>query len=29
VLLEIIKENPLHYPPDYEFLKGDMKGLHA
>lgn len=26
-LLEIIKENPLQYPPDYEFLKGDMKGL--
>ncbi len=27
VLLDIIKENPLQYPPDYEFLKGDMKGL--
>lgn len=26
-LLEIIKENPLQYPPDYELLKGDMKGL--
>lgn len=26
-LLEIIKENPLQYPPDYEFLKGDIKGL--
>jgi Txe/YoeB family toxin of toxin-antitoxin system len=26
-LLEIIQENPLQYPPDYEFLKGDMKGL--
>jgi toxin YoeB len=26
-LLEIIKENPLQYPPDYEYLKGDMKGL--
>jgi Txe/YoeB family toxin of toxin-antitoxin system len=26
-LLDIIKENPLQYPPDYEFLKGDMKGL--
>jgi Txe/YoeB family toxin of toxin-antitoxin system len=26
-LLEIIKENPLQYPPEYEFLKGDMKGL--
>ncbi|MDM8567156.1 Txe/YoeB family addiction module toxin [Candidatus Halobeggiatoa sp. HSG11] len=26
-LLEIIKINPLQYPPDYEFLKGDMQGL--
>ena len=26
-LLEIIKENPLQYPPEYEFLKGDMQGL--
>lgn len=26
-LLKIIKENPLQYPPEYEFLKGDMKGL--
>ena len=26
-LLEIIKENPFQYPPEYEFLKGDMKGL--
>ena len=26
-LLEIIKVNPLQYPPEYEFLKGDMKGL--
>lgn len=26
-LLEVIKNNPLQYPPEYEFLKGDMKGL--
>jgi len=26
-LLEIIKNNPLQYPPEYEYLKGDMKGL--
>jgi Txe/YoeB family toxin of toxin-antitoxin system len=26
-LLEIIKKNPFQYPPEYEFLKGDMKGL--
>jgi Txe/YoeB family toxin of toxin-antitoxin system len=26
-LLEIIKFNPLQYPPDNEFLKGDMQGL--
>jgi Txe/YoeB family toxin of toxin-antitoxin system len=26
-LLKIIKENPFQYPPEYEFLKGDMKGL--
>ncbi|RKZ50953.1 MAG: Txe/YoeB family addiction module toxin [Candidatus Parabeggiatoa sp. nov. 3] len=26
-LLEIIKFNPLQYPPEYEFLKGDMQGL--
>lgn len=26
-LLEIIQKNPLQYPPDYEYLKGDMKGL--
>jgi toxin YoeB len=25
--LEIIKENPFQYPPEYEFLKGDMQGL--
>jgi len=26
-LLKIIQANPLQYPPDYEFLKGDMKAL--
>ena len=26
-LLKIIQENPLQYPPDFEYLKGDMKGL--
>jgi Txe/YoeB family toxin of toxin-antitoxin system len=26
-LLKIIKENPFQYPPEYELLKGDMKGL--
>jgi Txe/YoeB family toxin of toxin-antitoxin system len=26
-LLNIIKENPWQYPPEYELLKGDMKGL--
>jgi Txe/YoeB family toxin of toxin-antitoxin system len=26
-LIEIIKLNPLQYPPEYEFLKGDMTGL--
>ncbi|MDU9047698.1 MAG: Txe/YoeB family addiction module toxin [Candidatus Electrothrix sp. Rat3] len=26
-LIEIIQNNPLQYPPEYEFLKGDMKGL--
>lgn len=26
-LIEIIKFNPLQYPPEYEFLKGDMQGL--
>lgn len=26
-LLEVIKNNPLQYPPEYEYLKGDMKGL--
>lgn len=26
-LLEIIQNNPHQYPPEYEHLKGDMKGL--
>ena len=26
-LLELIKVNPLQYPPKYEYLKGGMKGL--
>jgi Txe/YoeB family toxin of toxin-antitoxin system len=26
-LLDIVKNNPLQYPPEYEYLKGDMKGL--
>ncbi len=26
-LLEIIQNTPLKYPPSYEYLKGDMKGL--
>jgi len=26
-LIDIIKLNPLQYPPEFEFLKGDMKGL--
>jgi Txe/YoeB family toxin of toxin-antitoxin system len=26
-LLDIIKNEPLQYPPEYEYLKGDMKGL--
>ncbi len=26
-LLDIIKINPLKFPPSYEFLKADMKGL--
>ena len=26
-LIDIIQNNPLQYPPEYEFLKGDMKGL--
>jgi Txe/YoeB family toxin of toxin-antitoxin system len=26
-LIEIIRNNPYQYPPEYELLKGDMKGL--
>ena len=26
-LLEIIQNNPFQYPPEYEYLKGDMEGL--
>jgi toxin YoeB len=26
-LLKIIQSDPLQYPPDFEYLKGDMKGL--
>lgn len=26
-LLSIIEKNPFAYPPAYEFLKGDLKGL--
>jgi Txe/YoeB family toxin of toxin-antitoxin system len=26
-LLEMIQKSPLHYPPAFEYLKGDMKGL--
>jgi Txe/YoeB family toxin of toxin-antitoxin system len=26
-LIDIISKNPLQYPPEFEFLKGDMKGL--
>lgn len=26
-LLDIITSNPLQYPPEYEYLKGDMKDL--
>ena len=26
-LIEIIQQNPLQYPPEYEFLKGNMNGL--
>jgi Txe/YoeB family toxin of toxin-antitoxin system len=26
-LLETIQINPLQYPPEYEYLKGDMQGL--
>lgn len=26
-LLELLEQNPYVYPPAFEFLKGDMKGL--
>ncbi len=26
-LIDIVKEDPYKYPPEYEFLKGDMNGL--
>lgn len=26
-LLTIIQNNPLQYPPEFEYLKGDMQGL--
>jgi len=26
-LINIIRENPLQYPPEFEYLKGEMKGL--
>ncbi len=26
-LLNIIRENPLCYPPEFEYLKGDIRGL--
>lgn len=26
-LLEIISQNPYHFPPDYEFLSGNLKGF--
>ena len=26
-LLVLIQQNPLQYPPNYEFLQGEMKGL--
>ena len=26
-LLQIIQSNPYQYPPEFEYLKGDMKGL--
>ena len=26
-LIDIIKLDPLQYPPEFEFLKGDMEGL--
>jgi len=26
-LLQIIQDDPFQYPPEFEYLKGDMKGL--
>ena len=26
-LINLISNNPLQYPPEFEYLKGDMKGL--
>lgn len=26
-IIKIIQNNPFQYPPEYELLKGDMKGL--
>lgn len=26
-LIKMIEQNPLQYPPEYELLKGDLKGL--
>ena len=26
-LINLISENPVKYPPEFEYLKGDMKGL--
>lgn len=26
-LLKLIEDNPYYYPPEYEILTGDMKGL--
>jgi len=26
-LIDIISKNPLQYPPEFEYLKGDMKSL--
>lgn len=27
LLLELIEKDPFAYPPDYEFLKGELKGF--
>jgi Txe/YoeB family toxin of toxin-antitoxin system len=26
-LINLIREDPLQYPPEFEYLKGEMKGL--